>query len=131
MAHNRKVVIETPKGCIVQYNGKGGKLKARIVWNEGFGPKYTDKFGTAQAKFDTEVLRLCDKYVPFDTGTLKNSAQLASNIGGGELIWNTPYAKKVYYVSGSTDGLRGRNWGDRCKADNLPHFENFARGLLK
>ena len=130
MANNRKI-IETPKSAVIQVKTKNGTVKSEIVWNESFGLKFTNKFSTAQKNFDMEVLKLCDKYVPMDTGVLKNSAQIASNIGSGELVWNAPYAHKVYYYTGKTNGLRGRNWGDRCKADNKQYFETFARRLMK
>lgn len=131
MAGNGKLVIETPKGSIIKLKTRSGTVTSRIVWKDGFGPQYTAKFGTAQSKFDTEVLRICDRYVPMDTGVLKNSAQLASDIGGGQLVWDTPYAQKVYYTTGRTNGIRGKMWGHRCKVDNMPHFEKFAKGLFK
>lgn len=130
MADNRKI-IETPKGAVIQIKTKNGTVKSRIVWNDDFGSKFTNKFNTAQSKFDTEVLRLCDKYIPMDTGILKNSAQIATDIGSGQIVWNTPYAHKVYYYTGKTNGLRGRNWGERCKADNKQYFETFARRLMR
>ncbi len=130
MANSRKI-IETPKGAVIQIKTKNGTVKSRIVWNDDFGSKFTNKFNTAQSKFDTEVLRLCDKYIPMDTGILKKSAQIATDIGSGELVWNTPYAQAVYYKTGTTNGLRGKKWGHRCKADNMEYFKKYAKRLMR
>ncbi len=54
---------------------------------------------------------------PFATGTLKNSVNLASKYDEGLLVYDTPYARKQYYLHeqgtclhGET-GLRGSYWG--------------------
>lgn len=52
--------------------------------------------GRVQRFVDQEVIRACDDKVPFATGTLKNSALLASDIGGGQIVYDTPYAHYLY-----------------------------------
>lgn len=37
-------------------------------------------------------------YVRFDKGTLARSTELASDLAHGQVVWDTPYAKRVYYV---------------------------------
>lgn len=70
-----------------------------------------------------EAARLIDSYVPFDTGQLKNSVQTASKYDEGLLVYNTPYARRQYYLHAEgTDlqgdtGLRGSYWGQRALAD--------------
>lgn len=132
---NKLLKIETPKGTVYQYKTQEGKVKCMLEWNPGFGPEWSNTLDNAQAMFDAECLRLTEPYVPMATGMLKNSAQIASNIGGGELMWDTPYAVKQYYSNrkpGSTTGpLRGPRWGERMKADNLPHLESFAKKVIK
>ena len=73
-----------------------GKLYWRIEWEPGFGPRFTQGFTSAQAIFAQEVAKQMDRYVPFRTGTLKNSVHLASDYERGVLIYNTPYARKQY-----------------------------------
>lgn len=141
MANNRKInanpklIVETPKGCIyrrtITRGDHKGEYKMELKWNEGFGRKYKKDFKTAQENFDAEVLKFCDKYVPMDTGILKNSVQIATDIGSGELVWDTPYAQAAYYKTGTTNGLRGKKWGHRCKADNMQYFKKYAKGLMK
>ena len=127
---NSLLNITTPKGRVYQYKDKAGEVKVQIEWNKGFGDDWTDHLNTVQAQFDMEVLRLTDPYVPMQTGMLRRSAQLASNIGSGELVWNTPYAAEQYYHTSKSRGYSptaGAYWGDRMKADNLTHLANFAR----
>ena len=58
-----------------------------------------EKGGTVQRYIDSEVIRQCEPYVPFDEGTLTRSASLATRIGSGLVIYNTPYARYQYSVS--------------------------------
>ena len=130
---NDKIIISTPKGSIVErVYTKGqnkGKVYIRIEWNKDFSSKWTNTFNQAQAAFDEEVLRIMEPYVPYDTHVMARSALIASNIGGGELVWATPYAIPQYYNTADSrpySHLAGGHWGDRCKADNLSHFKKFA-----
>lgn len=86
-----------------------GKLELdgfdKIIAARGLGP------GRAVQRFvDEEVIRLCDPKVPFDSGTLKHSALTASAIGDGLVVYNTPYARYLYY---------GEVYGP-----NVPIYEN-------
>lgn len=131
---NDRLIIKTPRGSILERAYTKGQLKGRVYmrieWDPGFGPDWTDHLQGVQAKFDTEVLRVTQPYVPYDTHMLQRSADLASDIGGGELDWATPYAVDQYYNTAESrpySSLAGAHWGDRMKADQLPHLENFAR----
>jgi len=91
----------------------GGTFK----WSNGFEAKFNGKMTKAQEYVDSEVLRLCDPYVPLDRGTLKSSATVATKIGSGEVIWNTPYAAKMYYGDSyvfSGAPIKGSHWGERA-----------------
>ena len=136
---NGRIYFETPRGKVVSRvftkGANKGKLYWRIEWEPGFGPHFTQAFTTAQAAFAQEVAKQMDKYVPFDTGTLKNSVHLASDYERSVLIYNTPYARKQYYLhpegEGVHDGRRGSYWGQRCDADFHPHFVRFAKRAVK
>ena len=54
MAQKVKFQIETPKGRIITVRTKNGELKARLQWNEGFGPKKSKDFSKAQEFVDSE-----------------------------------------------------------------------------
>ncbi len=81
-----------------------------------------EKDGKAQKFLDTEVLRLADPYVPMLTGTLKKG--MGTVVGAGEIVYNTPYAKRQYYANAGRGlqgnaggGLRGKLWIPRMIAD--------------
>lgn len=139
---NDQIYFETPRGKVVSRaytkGANKGKLYWRIEWDPGFGPHFTQAFTTAQAAFAQEVAKQMDKYVPFDTGTLKNSVHLASDYERGILIYNTPYARKQYYLHPMGEGVRdvkggprGSYWGQRCDADFHPYFVQFAKRAVK
>lgn len=89
--------ITTPQNTSKRYKNKRAEVTINMEWNPRMGAKYSHKFNKAQAFVDSEVLRLCDPYIPFDSGVLKGSGVISTVIGNGEVIWNTPYAKYQYY----------------------------------
>lgn len=81
---------------------------------------------TGRKKVASEVKRLCDPYVPFDTGMLKNTAQVLTD----GVLYVQPYAAVQYYTNtghgkqGLTKQsahnykcLRGAYWDKRMMAD--------------
>lgn len=45
-----------------------------------------------------QALSDCNYYARKDQGTLIQSSETASDLSKGELVWDTPYAKRVYYT---------------------------------
>lgn len=68
--------------------------------------------GKGQQFFTHEVRQLSDPYVPFLSGTLKNTAQELTN----RIEYVQPYAKRQYYENRG-NGLRGSHWTERMWAD--------------
>ena len=56
-----------------------------------------DTGGYVQKAVDAAVIRECFPYLPFDEGVLAGSANTATEIGSGEVIYDTPYARYQYY----------------------------------
>ena len=86
--------------------------------------------GRVQKFIDNEVIRLCE---PYANGPLRDSAELHTDIGSGEVIYSTPYARKQYYQnpgpgSKKSEPLRGKYWFERMKAD---HGEEILEGARK
>ncbi len=114
--------IQTPRGTIVRVKLKNGRVQAKLTWNPGFEEETERRFQSAQELLDSEVLRYSDPYVPMQTGMLKQSGQLGTEIGSGEVRYIAPYAREQYYRGRSpgesnTGPLRGRYWFERMKAD--------------
>ena len=77
--------------------------------------KFIKKYGVGegghvQKAVDAAVIRECFPYLPFDEGVLAGSANIATEIGSGEVVYDTPYAHYQYY---------GEVWGP-----NFPIVEN-------
>ena len=53
-----------------------------------------DTGGKVQQYIDSEVLRLNEPFVPKDTGELIQSGIKNTEIGSGEVKYNTPYARR-------------------------------------
>lgn len=133
------IVIKTPRGCIVN-NGS----KAELKWDSSFAKNRTAGFNKIQVFIDSEVLRLCDPYVPMDTGMLKKSGILGTVVGSGEVIYIAPYAKNQYYNnkgngrqginkhnSHNYKCLRGSYWFERMKADHKNEIFEGAKKIVK
>lgn len=56
-----------------------------------------DTGGHVQKAVDAAVIRECFPYLPFDEGVLAGSANTATKIGSGEVVYDTPYARYLYY----------------------------------
>lgn len=93
----RKVSIQTPRGTIYTTNTKGGKVTARLEFNEGFGKEESEKFERRQAYIDQECIRRMAPETPRRTGVLVKSATLGTAIGSGEIQQIAPYARRMYY----------------------------------
>lgn len=68
---------------------------------------------------DSEVLRLCEPYIPLLTGMLVQSGILGTHVGSGTVKWIAPYAAAQYYMErknpSKTGPLRGPYWFERMK----------------
>lgn len=91
--------------------------------------------GRVQRYIDNEVLKRCAPYAPHQVGTLEESGQSGTDIGSGEVVYNAPYARYLYYgkvmagrapkavtdkdIRYSGAPKRGAFWFERMKADHL------------
>lgn len=113
----------------------------KIQFRPGFQADMDARFAKVQYAFSQKVAATIDPYVPFDTGTLKNSVNQASDYKDGKLVYNTPYARKQYYLHeqgtdlhgarGETERHRGSYWGQRAIADHKDELEKFAHDAAR
>lgn len=52
---------------------------------------------SAQEQLDQAVLKDSNYYIPKDKSNLEGSGIRSSLIGKGKIIWDTPYARRLYY----------------------------------
>ena len=86
---------------------------------------------TGRRKVASEVKRLCDPYVPYKDGPLKNSAQVLTD----GVLYVQPYAAKQYYENSGWQTPRGAYWDKRMMADHSKDVETdvavFLRGRVR
>ena len=118
----------------------GTLCRARLVFNPRLQPQLRQNFQMTQQFIDSEVLRLSDPYVPFDTGYLKKSGILGTVIGSGDIFYIAPYGRKQYYESKvltntplqydtSRHPLAGKLWFERMKADHIDDIRKGAAAI--
>lgn len=128
---NKKLIVRTPRGAVITAKTKGGTVRARLVWDKGFGQRKTKNMMSAQEFIDSEVLRRSDPYTPKRTGALIRSGILGTTIGSGEVRYVAPYSRRLYYnpqyhFNGAPK--RGAKWFERMKID---HKDAILRGAGK
>ena len=134
---NGLLQVVSPKGKVISVRTKSGSVTTKIDWAEGFARGMNVASNTTLAMLTQRVARDTDKFVPFQTGMLKNTANIASDYDNGLIVYSTPYARRQYYLHPEgTDlhgdnGLRGSYWGQRSKSVNMISWDNFARKVMK
>lgn len=74
-----------------------GELKDFINAKEFIRKHGVGEGGHVQKVVDAAVIRECFPYVPFAEGDLAGSANTATEIGSGEVVYATSYARYQYY----------------------------------
>ena len=119
----KKTVIQTPRGCVFTTNGKGGKATARLEWNKDFPREHEQSFGRKQSFIDQDCVRKMAPETPRRTGALVKAATLGTVIGSGEIIQDTPYARRQYY-----EHKEKSYWFERMKNR---HKDSILKGAQK
>ncbi len=86
----------------------------------------------AQAYVAIAAFHDCNKFCKVKTGRLRNSARV--NLLTGELIWDTPYAKRAYYL-GTPDKSVNPNaslmWAAKAAQLNSERWRRIVEKELK
>lgn len=120
-----KVKVDIPTAKILKSRGLGSDTRAR---------KY----------LASEVKRLCDPYVPMQSGDLKNRATIAAD--GSYIVYTQPYAHYQYYGEAMAGRApkhytgkalkyhganRGKQWDKRMLADKSGDLERSIEAYIK
>lgn len=108
-------------------------IQMNFQWRPGFAAEKQAGMEKLQFAFSQKAADLIDPNVPFGTGTLKESVNTASDFKNGLLVYNTPYARKQYYLHpkgtdlhGETE-TRGSYWGQRAIDEHKDELVKFAQ----
>lgn len=92
--------------------------------------------GRVQRVASEEILRLCDTYVPFSEGYLRDTGHVENNT---EIVWDGPYAHYMYegivyedpvlHCAGfkTENGWRSRKNVQKVPSDRKLHYNNGSR----
>ena len=108
-------------------------FNANIVW----AADPAERLKKAQKFVDKECLRLMSQYTPFRTGTMERSATLGTVIGSGKIVYNSPYARYLYYgvvygpniplyVNGELEGFFSKKGVKKQPANRMLNYDKTA-----
>lgn len=108
-------------------------LKVKVDYNFSGLVKNTKKRkDEARFALTEQVVKDSNYYVPRDTGELMVSSLIASDFEEGKAVWDTPYARKLYWnpdFNFSKDvnpNARGM-WFEEAKSNRLRHWRKIVR----
>lgn len=91
------------------------------------------KWGAGLYKLCSVIRDDCNKYVRVDKSTLRKSSYSASKPSEGLIIWNTPYARRVYYTGTPRTTINpsaSLQWCEKAKAEHLKKWRKMAAQTL-
>lgn len=86
-----------------------------------------------QAAFAHRVGFDMNKHCPYDEGTLHDSMPESSDFENGQVVWDTPYAKRVMNADTvmTVKNQEARpQWPEYTKSERLDEWRKFAANLL-
>lgn len=101
--------IQTPSNRRITVNGS----TCDLIWEPDFTARWQERYDKTQRFVDSEVIRYCAPFTPFDSSFLQKSATLGTVIGSGEVVWNAPYGKYLYYGKVMVSPTTGSPWAQR------------------
>lgn len=106
----------------------------KFVTNPNLNAKVNNAIHQAQMFIDSECLRRSEPFMPFDQHTLIASGKLNTQIGSGEVKWNTPYARRWYYMpanfSKEKNRQAGNYWFEHMKQQNIEQIKKGAQAVI-
>lgn len=74
------------------------------------------------------------KYVPVDSGALRDSEGVNSNYPDGEVIWATPYAQRIYNADSVRHTINPQaapHWCEVAKQHHTDEWRKLYLGMLE
>lgn len=98
--------------------------------------RFDPRYRKAQQFLDSEVLRCSAPFVPMRSGDLMRSGNTGTKLGSGKVIYNVPYAKRIYYglkFHFSTDKhpQACAQWFEKAKAIHLKNWINGVKTIIR
>ncbi len=103
---------------------------------KGVQKKIKNSLEKTQFILDNTVVKDTSPFVPFLSGSLDASPITSAQRGKGLIVYNKPYAKRLYYGTGfnftkSHHPKAGAYWFERAKKIHLKKWLEIAKGGFK
>lgn len=72
-------------------------MKVKMEWNKTVKGRISELSSKGQELLDSEVLKSSNVFIPMDSVELLRSSLRSTNFGSGRVIWDTVYARRLYY----------------------------------
>ena len=103
--------------------------------------KLSSSRNRAQEVLDLAVMKDTDPFVPMRQGTLASSVLRSTKVGSGEVVYDTPYARHMYYGVHYRTGtpfkystlkhpLACKEWVNASKAVNMEKWKKEVKEVL-
>ena len=111
-----------------------GKKSKTTIDLKGLEKRFSDSSLKAkQEAFASRVAFDMRKHVPEDSGALRDSEPLNSDYANGQIVWNTPYAKRVLNAD-HVRTVKNKNarpqWPEVTKQEKMQDWRDFAEKLI-
>ena len=117
------------------------KIEFDISCMDTLKEKLTSRRNKAQEVLDLAVMKDTDPFVPMRQGTLASSVLRSTNAGSGEVVYDTPYARHMYYGVHYRTGkpfkystlkhpLACKEWVKSSKAVNMEKWKKEVKEVL-
>lgn len=96
--------------------------------------KVENAAGKVVAVVTEQVVKDSNYYCRQDQGTLIASSQTASDFNKGKAVWDTPYAKKVYYTGNPSKAVNQNAelmWVEKARSANGSDWREIAQKALR
>ena len=106
-----------------------------LINENGIKSNIEERARKTQTGLDSLILSDSNYFCPLKTGKLQQSAIINSQIGNGEIIWRTPYARRQYYEYSKPPYQPNPNacgkWFEAAKARWLEKWVRFVNERIK
>lgn len=116
-------------------------IEVKIKMADLMSSRFDRAIDRAQYLLDSQIVQDTSPFTPFRTGTLDSSVMRATDLGSGQIVYDTPYARHMYYGVHCRTGkpfnfnkkfhpLATQEWIEASKAVYLEKWTNTVREIM-
>lgn len=116
-------------------------IEVKVEMKDIMASRFNKTVDRAHYLLDAQVIQDTSPFVPFRTGTLDSSVLRATRLGEGQIVYDTPYARHMYYgvhyrtgkafnFNKSFHPLATKEWIEASKAVYLEKWTKTVKEIL-